>query len=196
MLCNVEKKGWSNDLKDTLRLGIDGAKNDILAAIESEKYDISGVVENIFADYIAQVIVNLKANGCADENLNMADYGMKYLKSDIMDIMGTVMNLKRFTEGIESISEMIKEFESISDKLEPIFGEHAKYNNAFYEIFYDAIDIAIEYLSELSGDRKEWVGWFLFECSCGANPKQVDINGEKILCDSSTVLWDIIKKNK
>ena len=55
--------------------------------------------------------------------------------------------------------------------------------------FYRAFDIAMRFLSELSGDEGEWIQYWFYERSIGSIVK---VNNVEMKCNTTGQLWEII----
>ncbi len=105
------------------------------------------------------------------------------------------MTKTRFGREIEKIVSIVREFEKSNKRIGFLFGRDAKAENVFLTQVYQGVDLAIEYLGELSGDKDDWIEWFIYECDAGRRPMSATINNVEKPCRSAADLWEIIHAN-
>jgi len=101
----------------------------------------------------------------------------------------------RFRKEIGRIRTIIREFNKNNEQLGLLFGRNAMAENVFLEQMDLSVGLAIDYLSELSGDKDKWVKWFIYDCDfCKRSPAKVTVNGKEFRCTGAGDLWDIIQE--
>ena len=102
------------------------------------------------------------------------------------------MTIIRYRKEVGKIQDLIRRREELCNILKPALGDVV--DSEMFDLLCAAEKLAIEYLSELSGDfmiggNTTWLSWYLYE---GCNECQV--NGKSFVVDSTTKLWEVIQE--
>ena len=105
------------------------------------------------------------------------------------------MTKDEFVKEVKEIEQLQKEYDFYNEKLSSLFGIDSTAENSFLPLFFKMRDNAVKHLSQIVGDKDEWLNWYFSEVLETHSVLSATIHGEEIECVNAFDIWGIIQKS-